>query len=100
MEYSQVPCKWYFGQTQGSISCKSVYYQVEGVNGVNYEETFVFMKTYASICFGLQLIVHINWFIFQMDVKSAFLNGDLMEEVYVEQPPGLRFQVSKVWFTT
>ena len=50
------------------------------------------MKKYASICCGLQLVAHFNQFIFQMDVKFAFLNGDLMEEVYVEQPPG--FEIS------
>ena len=33
-----------------------------------------------------------------MDVKFSFWNGDLMEEVYVDQPLGLRFQVSMVWF--
>jgi hypothetical protein len=29
-----------------------------------------------------------SWPIYQMDVKSAFLNGDLKEEIYMEQPPG------------
>ena len=31
-----------------------------------------------------------RWPVYQMDVKSAFLNGDLHEEVYVEQPPGFQ----------
>ena len=31
---------------------------------------------------------HSNFKVYQMDVKSAFLNGELDEEVYVEQPPG------------
>jgi hypothetical protein len=35
------------------------------------------------------LVAHLNWFVHHMDVKSVFLNGDLGEEVYVSQPPGL-----------
>ena len=35
----------------------------------------------------LALAVHQRWEVHHMDVKSAFLNGDLKEEVYVAQPP-------------
>ena len=36
----------------------------------------------------LAFAAHSNFKVYQMDVKSAFMNGELDEEVYVEQPPG------------
>ena len=36
----------------------------------------------------LALAAHFGWEVHHMDVKSAFLNGDLTEEVYVNQPEG------------
>ena len=36
----------------------------------------------------IALAAHSEWQVHHMDVKSAFLNGELVEEVYVHQPPG------------
>lgn len=36
----------------------------------------------------LAMAAHEGWEVHHMDVKSALLNGDIMEEVYVAQPPG------------
>ena len=60
--------------------------------GEDFDETFAPTARYSTICIVLALASHFQWRIFQMDIKSAFLNGDLEEEVYVEQPPG--FEVS------
>jgi len=62
--------------------------------GYNQEEGIDFGETYAPMAILeavrlLQAYVCINGFkMFQMDVKSAFLNGYINEEVYVNQPSG------------
>ena len=56
--------------------------------GIDYEETFAPIARYTSIRSVLALDVVMKWKIHQMDVKTAFLNGVVEEEVYVEQPLG------------
>ncbi|KAI3666944.1 hypothetical protein L6452_41985 [Arctium lappa] len=56
--------------------------------GIDYDETFSPMARLESIRLFLAYAVHKDFKVYQMDVKSAFLNGKLSEEVYVEQPPG------------
>ena len=52
--------------------------------GINYEETFASVAIYTSIRSVLSLATVMKWKIHQMDVKTAFLNGVVEEEVYVE----------------
>jgi hypothetical protein len=56
--------------------------------GVDYNETFAPVAKFVSICCILALAAIENMEIHQMDVKTAFLNGDLEEEIYMEQPKG------------
>nr|GFB13370.1 retrovirus-related Pol polyprotein from transposon TNT 1-94 [Tanacetum cinerariifolium] len=56
--------------------------------GIDYDETFAPVVRIEAICLFLAYAAHKNFTIFQMDVKTAFLNGILKEEVYVGQPPG------------
>jgi hypothetical protein len=55
--------------------------------GVDYFETFAPVSTHASRRVLLNLATSNGWKIHQVDVKTAFLNGTLEEEVYVGQPP-------------
>ena len=52
--------------------------------GIDYEDTFVPVARYTSIILVLSLAAVMKWKIHYMDVKIAFLNGVVEEEVYVE----------------
>ena len=56
--------------------------------GIDYEETFAPVARLEAIRMLLAFACHKNFILYQMDVKSAFLNGFINEEVYVEQPLG------------
>ena len=58
--------------------------------GIDFDDTFAPTARIATIRTLLAVDGKKGWPIYQMDVKSAFLNGDLKEEVYVEQPPGFQ----------
>ena len=55
---------------------------------VDFNETFAPLSRLESIRILLAIASHLNFKLYQMDVKSAFLNGMLQEEVCVEQPKG------------
>ena len=54
------------------------------VEGIDYDETFSLVLRYSSIRLMLALLAQMVWKIHQMDVKTAFLNGKIEEEVYIE----------------
>ncbi|KAL8134591.1 hypothetical protein AgCh_009567 [Apium graveolens] len=56
--------------------------------GIDYNETFAQVARLEAIRIFLAYVAHKKFKVFQMDVKSAFINGELEEEVYVEQPHG------------
>ncbi|WVZ80811.1 hypothetical protein U9M48_028261 [Paspalum notatum var. saurae] len=56
--------------------------------GIDYEETFAPVARLEAIRILLAFAASKGFKLFQMDVKSAFLNGFIEEEVYVRQPPG------------
>nr|GEU90527.1 retrovirus-related Pol polyprotein from transposon TNT 1-94 [Tanacetum cinerariifolium] len=56
--------------------------------GIDYDETFAPVARIEAIRLFLAYAAHKDFIVYQMDVKTAFLNGILKEEVYVGQPPG------------
>ena len=60
------------------------------IEGVDFDETFALVTRLKSIRILLAIACVWKFKLFQMDVKSAFLNGILNEEVYVEQPKGFQ----------
>ena len=56
--------------------------------GIDFDETFAPVARLEAIRMLLAFASFMKFKLFQMDVKSAFLNGVLSEEVYVKQPPG------------
>ena len=79
------------------------------VEGVDFDETFAPIARLESIRILLSITSHLNFKLYQMDVRSVFLNGMLQEEVYVEQskdfvdlhrPNDVYKLKSHVWFET
>ena len=58
------------------------------VEGIDFDETFAPVARLESIRILLAIASHLNFKLYQMDIKSVFLNGMLQEEVYVEEPKG------------
>ncbi|TFY76085.1 hypothetical protein EWM64_g7924 [Hericium alpestre] len=86
--------KWVFKikcNATGAISKYKACLVVQGFSqilGINYTDTFVPIAKLSSICILALLAARFNWELHQMDVKNAYLNGDLEEEIYMKQPPG------------
>ena len=64
--------------------------------GIEYEETFAPVSRYTSMRSIISLAIVMKWKIHQMDVKTAFLNGVVEEEVYVEQPLSFETHVCRL----
>nr|GEW58695.1 hypothetical protein [Tanacetum cinerariifolium] len=56
--------------------------------GIDFEEPFAQVVRLEAIRIFLAFVAHMNMVVYQMDVKTVFLNGNMREEVYVSQPDG------------
>jgi hypothetical protein len=97
-EQNVVGTKWVFCNKQDEhevVTRNKARLMVKGysqVEGLDFEETFAPEARLESIRILLADTTHHDFKLYQMDVKSAFLNGPIKEEVYVEQPPGFEDQ--------
>ena len=57
-------------------------------HGVDHSETFAPVAKLNSIRILLSLAANLDWPLYKLNIKNAFPNGDLDEEVYIELPPG------------
>ena len=86
--------KWVFRNKMdenGVVSRNKARLVAQGYNqqeGIDYDETYAPVARLESIRILLAYACAYDFKLFQMDVKSAFLNGFINEEVYVAQPPG------------
>ncbi|CAL1413512.1 unnamed protein product [Linum trigynum] len=86
--------KWFYKLKTEETSSKTRFRArlvVKGFNqkkGVDFEENFSPMVKLSSIRVVLGLAASLDLEVEQLDVKTAFLHGDLEEEIYLDQPEG------------
>ena len=80
-----------YGQVD-RLKARSVAKGYTQVHGQDYNDTFSPVAKMASVCLFLAMAAMARWSLFQLDIKNAFLHGDLGEEIYMEQPPGFDAQ--------
>ena len=89
-----IGCKWIFKRKRGidgkveTFKARLVAKGYTQKEGVDYEETFLPVVMLKSIHILLSIATCLNYEIWKMDVKTAFLNGYLEENIYMMQPEG------------
>ena len=92
-----IGCKWVYTKKEYSRSKDSLHYKTRLVakeyeqnEGIDYNKVFSPITKHSSIRILLAMIAQFNLELAQMDVKTAFLHGDLEEDIFMSQPNGFK----------
>ena len=86
-----VQCKWVFRTKLAADGSAMKHKEIlvskgySQVHGVDYTDTFAMVEKMDSIRLVLAMAASKGWLVHHMDVKSAFLHGDLQEEIYMHK---------------
>ena len=89
-----IGCKWIYKRNRGpdkkveTFKVRLVAKRYTQKEGIDYEETFLPVAMLKSIRIFVTVTTKLDYEIWQMDVKTAFLNGNLEEDIYMRQPEG------------
>ena len=88
------PLRWVWGNKYNAkgehVRCKARLV-VKGFlqrPGIDFDETYAPVSKYATIRAVLAVTAYYDWELIHLDVKTAFLNGELQEEIWIQDPPG------------
>ena len=99
-----VGCKWVYKRKRGvdgkveTFKARLVAKGYTQKEGIDYDETFSPVAMLKSIRILLSIATYYDYEIWQMDVKTAFLNGNLEEEIYMIQPEGFIAKTKSIWY--
>ncbi|KAM1696422.1 hypothetical protein ACFXTN_027951 [Malus domestica] len=99
-----IGCKWVYAKKMESLGKDNVRFKARLVakgyaqkEGIDYNEVFSPVVKHSSIRILLALVVQFDLELAQLDVKTAFLHGDLEEEIYMSQPEGFKVAGKENW---
>lgn len=89
-EMNVIPCRYVFRIKNGGPKVRIVAKGFRQVHGIDFTETYAPVVSLAAVRCFLALTAQLDLECDQMDVVTAFLNGDLSEDIYMEVPAGFR----------